>query len=368
MWVRRAACLCFVTQGVWLGWKPVTSSSVCPLPWQVAITGAQGALKQQVPQAAEAGLTWVMQHTPADPRTYTPSPQIHTRGSPIRVVARSLTMCTHTLQQPSMACTPHQTLKHPLHPVPGYCTQFPNGPPRSVEDLKDRYYSIARKLLVAREGTDATVLNNPLLRQPYNANHERARRAALHTLMTRNPGEEAAENEVRVHGLLAGWLFLGSLGLGGMCYVLSQLYVHPFFFAMRQIKQRALYSEVCIVCRLVTVCHHLPFGGVADMDCFPTPQAAPFVVLLPMHGLLQRRLSCCFHRVMPVCKQILEKARVVEEKRKAEHAAAAQAAAAAAAAAKKNTVPVAPKPPPPAAEVPFNPSDLIYPQVLRGLC
>jgi pyruvate/2-oxoglutarate dehydrogenase complex dihydrolipoamide acyltransferase (E2) component len=62
--------------------------------------------------------------------------------------------------------------------------------------------------------------------------------------------------------------------------------------------------------------------------------------------------------------QILEQARVIEEKRKAEHAAAAQAAAAAAAAAKKNAVPVAPKPPPPAEEVPFNPGDLIYPQVL----
>lgn len=48
--------------------------------------------------------------------------------------------------------------------------QFPGGPPRSLEDLKDRYYSIARKLLVAREGTDSTVLNQPLLRQPYNAN------------------------------------------------------------------------------------------------------------------------------------------------------------------------------------------------------
>lgn len=49
--------------------------------------------------------------------------------------------------------------------------QFPGGPPRSLEDLKDRYYSIARKLMVAREGTDATLLNQPLLRNPYNANH-----------------------------------------------------------------------------------------------------------------------------------------------------------------------------------------------------
>lgn len=48
--------------------------------------------------------------------------------------------------------------------------QFPGGPPRVLEDLKDRYYSIARKLMVAREGTDATLLNQHLLRNPYNAN------------------------------------------------------------------------------------------------------------------------------------------------------------------------------------------------------
>jgi hypothetical protein len=48
--------------------------------------------------------------------------------------------------------------------------QFPGGQPRTLEDLKDRYYSIARKLMVAREGTDSTLLNQLLLRQPYNAN------------------------------------------------------------------------------------------------------------------------------------------------------------------------------------------------------
>jgi DNA methyltransferase 1-associated protein 1 len=57
----------------------------------------------------------------------------------------------------------------PLHPCLSP-PQYPGGPPRSLEDLKDRYYSIARKLMVAREGTDATLLNQPLLRHPYNAN------------------------------------------------------------------------------------------------------------------------------------------------------------------------------------------------------
>ncbi|KAF6262037.1 hypothetical protein COO60DRAFT_1625111 [Scenedesmus sp. NREL 46B-D3] len=73
---------------------------------------------------------------------------------------------------------------------------FPNGPPRTLEDLKDRYYAIARRLLIAREGTEATLLNNQLLRQPYNANAERARRAALTTLMARSNAAEASENEI----------------------------------------------------------------------------------------------------------------------------------------------------------------------------
>lgn len=52
--------------------------------------------------------------------------------------------------------------------------QFPGGQARTLEDLKDRYYSIARKLMVAREGTDSTLLNQLLLRQPYNANQGEA--------------------------------------------------------------------------------------------------------------------------------------------------------------------------------------------------
>jgi hypothetical protein len=55
---------------------------------------------------------------------------------------------------------------------------------------------------VAREGTDATLLNNQLLRQPYNANAERARRAALNTLMTRTNETEASENEVGCHSVI----------------------------------------------------------------------------------------------------------------------------------------------------------------------
>lgn len=46
--------------------------------------------------------------------------------------------------------------------------QFAGAPARSVEDLKDRYYAIARKLLVSREGGDSSVANHTLIRYPYN--------------------------------------------------------------------------------------------------------------------------------------------------------------------------------------------------------
>ena len=51
--------------------------------------------------------------------------------------------------------------------------QWPQGKERRVEDLKARYYTIARQLLVAREGGDAAVANHVLVKQPYNAQQER---------------------------------------------------------------------------------------------------------------------------------------------------------------------------------------------------
>jgi hypothetical protein len=64
-------------------------------------------------------------------------------------------------------------------------THPPAHPPRSVEELKERYYTIGRKLMVAREGGEAAVANQLLIKYPYNAQHERARKQAFHTLLTR---------------------------------------------------------------------------------------------------------------------------------------------------------------------------------------
>ncbi len=83
-------------------------------------------------------------------------------------------------------------------------SQFPGGPERSLEDLKERYYSVARKLLMAREANDALLTVNPLLRQPYNSAHERSRKAALLALQKRDPEREEQENAVS-RAWFVGW-------------------------------------------------------------------------------------------------------------------------------------------------------------------
>ena len=51
--------------------------------------------------------------------------------------------------------------------------QFPGGKPRSLEDLKARYYAVARQLLVGREGAEDCVANHVLIKHPFNPVHER---------------------------------------------------------------------------------------------------------------------------------------------------------------------------------------------------
>lgn len=74
--------------------------------------------------------------------------------------------------------------------------EYPGGPPRNLEDLKERYYTVARKLLVAREGTDATLANHPLVKHPYNAAQDRQRKAALMSLLDRDTSQEEKDNAV----------------------------------------------------------------------------------------------------------------------------------------------------------------------------
>ena len=42
-----------------------------------------------------------------------------------------------------------------------------------MEDIKARYYAVARQLLVGREGTEDSVANSVLVKHPFNLTHER---------------------------------------------------------------------------------------------------------------------------------------------------------------------------------------------------
>lgn len=55
-----------------------------------------------------------------------------------------------------------------IFPPPPSLPPLQSKTPRSVEDLKERYYSIARRLLAAREGGEPAVANHTLMRYPYN--------------------------------------------------------------------------------------------------------------------------------------------------------------------------------------------------------
>lgn len=69
-----------------------------------------------------------------------------------------------TVHAPQATCT--RRLTFPM-------LQYPGGKPRSVEDLKARYYSVARQLLVEREGGETGIANHVLIKHPYNAEQER---------------------------------------------------------------------------------------------------------------------------------------------------------------------------------------------------
>ena len=105
---------------------------------------------------------------------------------------------------------------------------FAGGPERSVEDLKHRYYSVARRLLVSREGGEAAVAHEPVMQHRYNVNAEKDRKHALSILMRRSRRQEledaatlkeAAEIEARRRKLSGGAalpLTLGGAELGDL--------------------------------------------------------------------------------------------------------------------------------------------------------
>ena len=68
-----------------------------------------------------------------------------------------------------------------------------NAPPRSAEDLKARYYGVARQLVVSRCDDRAEVAHVPLVKHPYDADAEAERRTALSAAYSRTAEEEAAD-------------------------------------------------------------------------------------------------------------------------------------------------------------------------------
>jgi hypothetical protein len=50
--------------------------------------------------------------------------------------------------------------------------QYKGGPPRSLEELKGRYYGVARALMVGRAGGEELIANEPLVKAPFDVSHE----------------------------------------------------------------------------------------------------------------------------------------------------------------------------------------------------
>lgn len=64
---------------------------------------------------------------------------------------------------------------------------------RSVEDIKGRYYDVARQLMIGREGGTTGIANHVLIKHPFDAQHERRRKAGLEEYLKRSPEEEEQE-------------------------------------------------------------------------------------------------------------------------------------------------------------------------------
>jgi DNA methyltransferase 1-associated protein 1 len=67
---------------------------------------------------------------------------------------------------------------------------------RTVEDLKVRYYAIAKVLIEARAETPEEAAANQIVKMPFNPQHELDRKVALNTLLNRTNGEMKEEAEI----------------------------------------------------------------------------------------------------------------------------------------------------------------------------
>nr|XP_043619425.1 SWR1-complex protein 4 isoform X2 [Erigeron canadensis] len=72
--------------------------------------------------------------------------------------------------------------------------RFPSD--RSVEELKHRYYSVSKAILIARALTPADVSGHPLVKEPYNITQEIERKRALSMVLSQTKQQERKDAEV----------------------------------------------------------------------------------------------------------------------------------------------------------------------------
>ncbi|XP_061366208.1 SWR1-complex protein 4-like [Gastrolobium bilobum] len=74
--------------------------------------------------------------------------------------------------------------------------RFPSS--RTVEELKDRYYSVSRAILIARAPSSGDVAAHPLVKESYNLSLERERKRALSMVLSHTRQQERRDEEVLV--------------------------------------------------------------------------------------------------------------------------------------------------------------------------
>ncbi|MED6168579.1 swr complex subunit [Stylosanthes scabra] len=74
--------------------------------------------------------------------------------------------------------------------------RFPSS--RTVEELKDRYYSVSRAILIARASSSGDVATHPLVKEPYNVSQEIERKRALSMVLSQTRQQERKDEEVLV--------------------------------------------------------------------------------------------------------------------------------------------------------------------------
>ncbi|KAI3787479.1 hypothetical protein L1987_41980 [Smallanthus sonchifolius] len=72
--------------------------------------------------------------------------------------------------------------------------RFPSS--RSVEELKNRYYSVSRAILIARAPSPADVSGHPLVKEPYNISQEIDRKRALSMVLSQTKQQERKDAEI----------------------------------------------------------------------------------------------------------------------------------------------------------------------------